>query len=101
MTEILEIPPLLVKDRGKTINLTFENGILSIAEKKIPSRNILDVKLKNSSSNKFNNLVSVEINVLSPFSGGKKLRLTNFTLEATTAEQATSWAKSVRDVAYK
>ncbi|RHZ67780.1 hypothetical protein Glove_299g83 [Diversispora epigaea] len=101
MTEILEIPPLLVKSGGKTINLTFKNDILSIAEKNIPSRNILEVELKNSSSNKFNNSVSVEIKALIPYSGGKKLRLTNFIFEAITAEQVASWVELVRNVAYK
>ncbi|CAG8473018.1 5645_t:CDS:2 [Diversispora eburnea] len=86
MTEISEIPSLLVKSGGKTINLTFKNDILSI------------VKLKNSSPNKFNNSISVEIKVLVP---GKKLRLTNFIFEVITAEQAASWVELVRDAAYK
>ncbi|RHZ67834.1 hypothetical protein Glove_299g49 [Diversispora epigaea] len=101
MTEISEIPPLLVKNGGKTINLTFKNDILSIAENNISSRNILEVKLNNSSSNKFNNSVSIEIKVLVPYSGGKRLWLKNFIFEVITSEQAASWVESVRNVAYK
>lgn len=99
MTEFLQ---LRVKNEDKTINLSFNNDILSFEMKKknfkaankpisIPARNILSVTLNDS---------RITINALIP-KDKLKLKLKTYSFEHNDEKAAQTWIDTVNLAAYK
>jgi hypothetical protein len=102
MTEFLQ---LQVKNEDKTMNLSFNNDILSFEMRKknfkatnkplgIPASNILSVTLDKTSGSR------IMINALVP-KGKLKLKLKTYSFKPIDEEAAQSWINAINLAAYK